>query len=595
MTEQAEQVTQTAQNSGKTQTSLEIRHLVKRYANADKPVLDDISFDVPHGKVFVIVGPSGSGKSTLLRTIAGLEPIQGGTIALNGEIIETGKPGTESAGRSKRGSELRTRVGMVFQSYDLFPNKTVLGNITLAPTLVQKRDKAEVEKEAIALLERVGLADRKDAWPHELSGGQRQRVAICRALILHPEVLLFDEVTAALDPEMVREVLDVMLELADSGQTMLIVTHEMQFARAIADQVIMLEDGGIVEQSENRACQAFPAHVRIRQASQAGGTDGNFRRVIASFDSSHPYKRGVTMTASIINKTIKSIVAASAALIMAASVAACGPNAATPSEENNASNGGATTSKVTARSLDEIKKSGVLKVAVFSDKAPFGYIDKDGKNAGYDIVFAERLAKDLGVKVKYTSVDPAARVDVLTSNKVDITLANFTVTDERKEKVDFAKPYMKVALGVVSPENAEITDVSQLKGKTLIIAKGTTAESYFEKNEPDVKLQKYDQYADAYNALLDGRGDAFSTDNTEVLAWAKINKGFKVGITKLGDEDTIAPAVQKGNKELLNWINDEIVKLGKENFFHKDYEETLKPVYGSDVNPDDIVVEGGKL
>ena len=245
--------------------------------------------------------------------------------------------------------------------------------------------------------------------------------------------------------------------------------------------------------------------------------------------------------------------------------------------------------------LDEIKKSGELKVAVFSDKAPFGYIDKEGKNAGYDVYFAERLGKDLGVKVKYTSVDPAARVDVLTANKVDITLANFTVTDERKEKVDFAKPYMKVALGVVSPENAEITDVSQLKGKTLIIAKGTTAESYFEKNEPDVKLQKYDQYADAYNALLDGRGDAFSTDNTEVLAWAKTNKGFKVGITKLGDEDTIAPAVQKGNKELLNWINDEIVKLGKENFFHKDYEETLKPVYGSDVNPDDIVVEGGKL
>lgn len=190
------------------------------------------------------------------------------------------------------------------------------------------------------------------------------------------------------------------------------------------------------------------------------------------------------MTASIINKTIKSIVAASAALIMAASVAACGPNAATPSEENNASNGGATTSKVTARSLDEIKKSGVLKVAVFSDKAPFGYIDKDGKNAGYDIVFAERLAKDLGVKVKYTSVDPAARVDVLTSNKVDITLANFTVTDERKEKVDFAKPYMKVALGVVSPENAEITDVSQLKGKTLIIAKGTTAEAISRRTNP---------------------------------------------------------------------------------------------------------------
>ena len=217
------------------QASLGIAHLVKQYANADRPVLNDISFDVPHGKVFVIVGPSGSGKSTLLRTIAGLEPIQGGTISLNGEVIETGKPGTESAGRSKRSSELRTRVGMVFQSYDLFPNKTVLGNITLAPTLVQKRDKGEVEQEAIRLLERVGLADRKDSWPHELSGGQRQRVAICRAL----------------DPEMVREVLDVMLELAVSGQTMLIVTHEMQFARAIADQVILLEDGGIVERSDD--------------------------------------------------------------------------------------------------------------------------------------------------------------------------------------------------------------------------------------------------------------------------------------------------------------------------------------------------------
>ena len=296
-----------------------------------------------------------------------------------------------------------------------------------------------------------------------------------------------------------------------------------------------------------------------------------------------------------VGKSFKALIAAGAALVMAASMAACGPSAGTPSEAKSSDTGTSSSANAKARSLDEIKKSGKIKIAVFSDKAPFGYVDKDGKYQGYDVYFAEQLAKDLGVEPEYTSVDPAARVDVLTSNKVDITLANFTVTDERKEKVDFAKPYMKVALGVVSPENAEITDVSQLKGKTLIIAKGTTAESYFEKNEPDVKLQKYDQYADAYNALLDGRGDAFSTDNTEVLAWAKSNKGFKVGITKLGDEDSIAPAVQKGNKELLNWLNDEIVKLGKENFFHKDYEETLKPVYGSDVDPDDIVVEGGKL
>ena len=152
-------------------------------------------------------------------------------------------------------------------------------------------------------------------------------------------------------------------------------------------------------------------------------------------------------------------------------------------------------------------------------------------------------------------------------------MANFTVTDERKEQVDFALPYMKVALGIVSPQKAEITDVNQLKGKKLIVVKGTTAETYFSKNYPDVTLVKFDEYQEAYDALLDGRGDAFSTDNTEVLAWAKQNKGFVVGVESLGDIDTIAPAVQKGNTELLNWLNDEIKTLAKEKFFHKDFDE----------------------
>lgn len=255
----------------------------------------------------------------------------------------------------------------------------------------------------------------------------------------------------------------------------------------------------------------------------------------------------------------------------------------------------AVTAAVEARPLEVIKQSGEVVIGVFSDKAPFGYVDSQGKYAGYDVYFGDRLAKDLGVKVKYISVDPASRVEFLVTDKVDIILANFTVTKDRAEKVDFALPYMKVALGVVSPESAVITDVKQLDGKTLIIAKGTTAEPYFEKNHPKVKLQKYDQYTDAYNALLDGRGDAFSTDNTEVLAWALVHKGFKVGIPSLGDLDTIAPAVQKGNKGLLDWINQEIVNLGKENFFHQDYAATLAPVYGKTSNPDDLVVEGGKL
>ena len=185
------------------------------------------------------------------------------------------------------------------------------------------------------------------------------------------------------------------------------------------------------------------------------------------------------------------------------------------------------------RTVEEIKKSGVIRIGVFTDKAPFGYVDEKGENKGYDVVYAKRIAEDLGVKVEFTSLDPAARVEYVQSGKVDITLANFTVTKERAEKVDFALPYMKVALGVVSPEGKEIKSVDELKGKTLIIAKGTTAETYFEKNYPDIKLQKYDAYADAYNALLDGRGDAFSTDNTEVIAWAKANPGYVVGIDSL--------------------------------------------------------------
>ncbi len=216
---------------------LKIEHLRKSYDG--NVVLKNINLKVNKGEVIVIIGPSGCGKSTLLRCINGLEPIQGGTIKLDKEIIDS---------TSKSITKLRQRIGMVFQSYDLFPHKTVLQNIILAPTLVQKRDKKEVIAEAEQLLDRVGLLDKKDSYPRQLSGGQKQRVAIVRALCMHPEVMLFDEVTAALDPEMVREVLDTMLELARQGSTMLIVTHEMAFAQAVSDRVIFLDNGDIVEE-----------------------------------------------------------------------------------------------------------------------------------------------------------------------------------------------------------------------------------------------------------------------------------------------------------------------------------------------------------
>ncbi len=253
------------------------------------------------------------------------------------------------------------------------------------------------------------------------------------------------------------------------------------------------------------------------------------------------------------------------------------------------------TAQTTARSVEQIKSSGKVIIGVFSDKKPFGYVDSQGDYQGYDVYFANRIAKDLGVEVEFMSVEPASRVEYLVTGKVDIILANFTVTEERAQKVDFALPYMKVALGVVSPESALVTEPEQLNGKTLIVSKGTTAETFFTKNYPDVTLLKFDQYTEAFSALLDGRGDALSTDNTEVLAWAIENKGFKVGVETLGSLDTIAPAVQKGNKSLLDWLNNEIKELAKENFFHKDYDETLAAVYGDAVNPDNLVVEGGEI
>lgn len=259
---------------------------------------------------------------------------------------------------------------------------------------------------------------------------------------------------------------------------------------------------------------------------------------------------------------------------------------------------GSSTKTAKARTLEEIKKDGKIRIGVFSDKNPFGYVDENGKVQGYDIYFAKRIAKDLlggEDAVEFVYVEAASRVEYLQSGKVDITLANFTVTEERSEKVDFALPYMKVALGVVSPDSALIKSVDDLDGKNLIVVKGTTAETYFSENYPNVKLTKYDEYQEAYDALADGRGDAFSTDNTEVLAWAMKNKGFTVGIESLGNVDAIAPAVQKGNTELLNWLNEEIKTLGEEQFFHADYEATLRSVYGEDADADQLVVEGGVM
>ena len=232
---------------------LKIENLNKKFE--DITVIENVSLSVQKGEVVVIVGPSGCGKSTFLRCINGLEDIQDGRVLLDGEVINPGK----------KNNKKREKIGMVFQSYDLFPHLTILQNITLAPIKVQKRNKKEVEEEALKLLDRVGLTSKKDNYPRQLSGGQKQRVAIVRALIMHPEVLLFDEVTAALDPEMVREVLDVVLSLAKEGRTMIIVTHEMAFAKSVADRVLFMDGGYVVEEGSPKEFFENPKTERLQK------------------------------------------------------------------------------------------------------------------------------------------------------------------------------------------------------------------------------------------------------------------------------------------------------------------------------------------
>jgi polar amino acid transport system ATP-binding protein len=236
------------------QELIKIDSVVKEFG--DNRVLDGLSLSVREGEVVVIVGPSGCGKSTLLRCINGLEPIQRGEITFRGQKVD---------GNSRSIVGIRQKVGMVFQNYELFPHMTILENIVLSPVLVQKRSRKEVEEEAMQLLSRVGLEEKRDSFPRELSGGQKQRVAIVRALCMHPEVLLFDEVTAALDPEMVREVLDVMLTLARQGRTMVIVTHEMSFAKAVADRVVFIDEGNIVEEGSPEEFFEHPGTDRAKR------------------------------------------------------------------------------------------------------------------------------------------------------------------------------------------------------------------------------------------------------------------------------------------------------------------------------------------
>ena len=293
----------------------------------------------------------------------------------------------------------------------------------------------------------------------------------------------------------------------------------------------------------------------------------------------------------IIMKKIRKLVTVTLTLSLAFSLAACGSE---NSSNNNVTANSRKTQNVVYRTLDEIKESGTINIGVFSDKNPFGYVDENGEYQGYDVYFANRIGEDLGVKINYVSTEAANRIEYLQTGKADIILANFTVTPQRAEEVDFALPYMNVALGVVSPDSHVIESLDNWNAEDpIIVISGTTAETYLIENYPDIPLQKYDSYATAKNALENGNGAAWANDNTEVIAFALQNAGYTVGIPSLGSQDSIAPAVSKGNSTLLDWLNEEIKSLGEEQFFHKDYEATLVDTYGLDYE-DSLVVEGGK-
>ncbi|MDU6265295.1 MAG: transporter substrate-binding domain-containing protein [Anaerocolumna aminovalerica] len=244
--------------------------------------------------------------------------------------------------------------------------------------------------------------------------------------------------------------------------------------------------------------------------------------------------------------------------------------------------------------IEKIKEAGVVKIGVFGDKPPFGYVAEDGSNVGYDVYLGRQIAKDLlgdESKVEFVLLEAANRIEYLKSKKVDIVLANFTVTEERKEQVNFAEPYMKVALGVVAPEDSPIASVEDLKGKTLIVNRGTTAELYFTENYPDIKLVAYDENTETFQALVDGRGDALSHDNTLLFAWTFENKGYKIVDGNIGSQDTIAPAVNKDDTDLLEWLNNEIKTLTANGFFKEAYDAELKDHFSPDTNPDDVIFE----
>ncbi|MCR8844705.1 transporter substrate-binding domain-containing protein [Paenibacillus sp. SC116] len=287
-----------------------------------------------------------------------------------------------------------------------------------------------------------------------------------------------------------------------------------------------------------------------------------------------------------------------AVLLITALLAGCSGQNSKPSNGKDAATDQSNTAGSSASgSLQQIKDRGKLIVGIFTDKPPFGFVDEKGNYVGFDTDLAKRFAKDLlgdESKIEFVTVEPASRVPYLQSGKVDLILANMTVTEERKQAVDFTNPNLKVATQLIVNDQSGIQSLADIKGKNIIVTKGTTADIYLTKNYPDVELIKFDKNTESLQALKDGRGDGYAQDNIILYAWARKNAGYTILVDKLEKEAPIAPAVQKGNDELREWVNQELTKLGEEKYLLKLYDQYLRSELGPDVNPNDVIVEGGK-
>lgn len=279
-------------------------------------------------------------------------------------------------------------------------------------------------------------------------------------------------------------------------------------------------------------------------------------------------------------------------LLLAGTLTACG------GDSSGAAGGSAGAKEASGGGIQAIKDRGKLIVGVFSDKPPFGFTDELGNFIGFDNDLAKRFAKDLlgdETKIEFVTVEPASRIPYLQSGKVDLIVANMTVTDERAEQVDFTNPTMKVATQVLVADSSGIQTLDDLKGKKIIVTKGTTADIFLTENRPDIELVKYDKNTESLQALKDGRGDGYAQDNFILIGWAKDNPGFHLIEEKLEKEAPIAPAVQKGNTELRDWVNTELENLGKEQFLLQLYNKYVKDELGPDTDPNEVITEGGKL